>query len=128
MQLAKYNSGQALITLIFYVIIISVVTTAAVLLLLLNIQSSEKMQDGVRAYFVAESGAENALLRVLRDPSYTGESNLAVGLGTATIAVTPGNSIEIISTGYADRFVRKIRVRASFINGYYTITSWEEIE
>lgn len=124
----KGFSGQALITLLFYVMIILVITTGAIMLIATNSLSATKLQEGVTAYSVAEAGAENAVLRVLRDPSYTGESDLAVGEGTADIEVTPGSPVVIISTGTVGRFERKIRVTMTRVLGQYDITSWHEIE
>ncbi len=122
------NNGQALITLLFYVMIILIITTGAVMLIATNSLSATKLQEGVLAYSIAEGGAENAVLRVLRDPNYTGESNLIVGDGTADIVVTPGNPVTIISTGTLNRFKRKIQVNMTRTSGYYSIVSWREIE
>jgi hypothetical protein len=122
----RFYGGQALITLLFYVLILTTVTTAAVVLLIINSQSSVKLQESVRAYYVAESGAEDALLRVLRDPTYTG-GTLPVGDGTATINVTNGASVTITSTGTIGAFVRKIQLVVNYASGRYTIASWKEI-
>lgn len=119
--------GQALITLLFYVIIILIITTAAVMLVATNALSATKLQEGTLAYAIAEGGAENAILRLLRDPSYTGENDLVIGDGTADIVVTPGNPVTLISTGNLGNFKRSIRVTLSLSAGYYTITSWQEI-
>lgn len=121
------HKGQALITLLFYILIITTVTIGAIALMILNSGTTSKLQDGSIAYYVAESGAENALLRVLRDPTYTGES-LPVGDGNATIVVTPGSPTTIVSTGVYGNFVRTIQVTADFTGGYYTVNSWREIQ
>ena len=111
-QFSTLNSqlcrGQALITLIFYVIIIVTVTTAAVVLIAINSISATKIQEGMLAYYVAEGGAENAFLRVLRDPNYTGETNLAIGSGTADITVARSGTITIVSTGKLGNFIREM--------------------
>lgn len=120
--------GQALITLLFYILILVTVTTAAVLLMVINTLSATKVEQGLVAYYVAESGAENALLRALRDPTYTGESSLLIGSGSATIVVTPGSPTTIVSTGTVGNFVRKVQVVANYSGGSYTITSWQEIQ
>ena len=125
-KIQKNLSGQSLITLLFFVLIMVTITSAAVILIVINSRSETRLQQGDLAYYVAESGVENAFLRVLRDPTYTGETNLPVGLGTATIVVTPGNPITILSTGTLGNYVRKVQVTATYTNGYYTITSWTE--
>jgi hypothetical protein len=122
------HPGQALVTLLIYILIIITISTAAVILLVTNTTAGTKLQEGTVAYYAAESGVENALLRVLRDPTYTGESNLQIGDATADIVVTPGSPTTIVSTGRAGTFIRKIRVVADYIDGYYTVSSWEEIQ
>lgn len=127
------QKGQALITLLFYVIIVVTISTAAVIMLIINTTSASKLQEGIVAYYVAESGAEEALLRVLRNPAYTGtgyngEPPLTVGDGTATITVVPGSPTTITSTGRVGNFVRIVQVTANYTGGYYTISSWEEIQ
>lgn len=119
--------GQALITLIIYVIIILTVTSAAIIIITLDSLSATKEQEGMLAYYAAESGAENGVLRVLRNPNYTGETNLALGTGTADITVTAGNPVTIVSTGKSGNYIRKIQVTATKVSGSYTITSWKEI-
>ncbi len=123
----QVTSGQALVSLLFYVMIILVVTSGAVMLIAINSLSATKLQEGVLAYGVAEGGAENAVLRVLRDPSYTGENDLPIGNGDADIVVTAGNPVSIVSTGKVGNFIRKIQVTMERTSGYYTITSWREI-
>src|ERR1700722_5696827 len=79
-QFSNFNleRGQALITLLFFAIVGITVTSAAVVMILVNSLSGTKQQQGDIAYDIAQSGAENGLIRLLRDPSYTGET-LAVG-------------------------------------------------
>jgi hypothetical protein len=124
----QVTSGQALITLLFYVIIILTITTAAVILIATNSLSATKLQEGELTYYIAEGGAENAILRVLRDPTYTGETNFAVGAGTADIVVTPGSTVTIVSTGKLGKFMRKVQVTFSRVSGTYNLTSWKEIQ
>lgn len=121
------NCGQALITLLFYVMIILIVITGAVVLIVTNTLSATKLQEGTLAYAVAEGGAENAILRVLRDPAYTGETDLQIGDGLADITVTAGSPITIVSTGTLGKFSRKVQVVLNRTSGFYTILSWKEI-
>jgi hypothetical protein len=123
--------GQALITLLFFMIIGLTVTSAAVVLMYVNAVSGSKQQDGETAYQAALSGAENAKLRVLRNPSYTGESNLQIGSGSATIVVSgTGTSPDpyiITSTGTKGNFVRKVQVQATYVNNFFSILSEKEM-
>lgn len=121
------SKGQALISLIFYILIILTVTSAAVILTGINSLSTSKNEQGLLSYYLAESGAENAVLRLLRDPGYTGETNLPIGDGFVNIIVTPGNPVSIVSVGQLGKNIRKVQVRLERITGTYTIRSWQEI-
>lgn len=121
-----HESGQALVTLLIFMVIGITVTSAAVVLIMTGSQSSSKFQEGLIAHQIAESGAENAMLRLLRNPSYTGET-LTVGDGTATITVTGSNPKTIQSTGVNGNFRRTIQVIADDSSGPLTVTSWREI-
>ncbi len=122
----RFKRGQTLVLLLAFMAIAITITTAAVVVLISNSQSASKFALGTEAYDVAESGVENALVRLLRDPSYTGES-LTVGQGTATIAVTGTGPYTVTSTGVVSDFSRRIQVTANYTNGVLTVTSWSEV-
>jgi len=111
--------GQALVTLLFFMIIATTVTTAAVLVIVVNSMSGAKFQDGAIAYEVAKSGADNAILRLLRDPTYSGET-LSVGGGTATITATGSGTVVspyiATSSGQIGKFIKKVEVKAHYDN------------
>jgi hypothetical protein len=132
MKIKDPQRGQALITLLFFTVIGVTVTSAAVVMILVNSLSGAKFQEGMIAYQIAESGAENGLLRLLRNPSYAGESNLAVGssgLATTTVSGTgtAGDPYIITSTGQTGNFIRKIEVRATYVNNLLAVTSRKEL-
>ncbi len=64
--------GQALVILLVFMAIAVTVTTAAVVMMVVGSTAASKYERSQAAYATAESGAENALLRLLRDPNYTG--------------------------------------------------------
>jgi len=109
--------GQALLTLLFFIIIALTVTSASVVMILVNSLSGTTYQQGTIAYEVAQSGADNALLRLLRDPTYTGET-LPVGSGSAVITVTGSNPYVILSKGSVGNSLREIQVTASYSADY----------
>lgn len=122
------QKGQALISLLFIVLIGFTVITMAVILLYVNSQSASITEQGTYAYNIAESGAEEGLLRMLRNPSYTGTQigqPLSVSSGSADIVVNNGT---ITSTGKYNNAVRKVQVQTVYNNGVLTITSWKEIQ
>jgi hypothetical protein len=126
----SYQRGQALITLLFFMIIGLTITSAAIVMILINSNSGTRQQQGEVAYQVAQSGAENGLLRLLRTPTtYTGET-LTIGQGQAVITVggsgTSGSPYIITSTGTVGNFKRTVEVRATYINNQLTVTSEKE--
>ena len=122
--------GQALITLLFFTVIGITVTSAAVAMIYVNSLSGTKQQQGEVAYEIAQSGAENGIIRLLRNPGYTGET-LPVGSGSATITVSgtgsSGNPYIILSKGTSGIFVREVQVTATYQNNLLTVTSRKEV-
>ncbi len=121
------QQGNALITLIIFVAVGITVTTSAVVVSIINTQGLSKMAQSEVSLMSAEGGAENAILRLLRNPEYTGES-LNIGLGTDTINVTGTTDKVIVSEGNYNSFTRKVRVNGTFVSNQLNITDWLEIE
>src|SRR5690348_10136814 len=82
----RSNAGQALVTLLFFMVMGVTITSAAVVILLANISASSKVEQGTTAYYIAESGAEEGMLQVLRNPLYAGSETISVDGGMATMS------------------------------------------
>lgn len=125
----KAMKGQALVALLSFIIISITVVSAAVIILITNSLAASKVEQGVTAYALAQSGVENAVLRLLRNPTYTGEPPMIVPLGTIVISVVSGGgSYTIYSTGKVGKFARRIRAIASFDAAEkLNITEWKEL-
>lgn len=121
------RSGQALTMLLIFVVIAIIITSSAAMVLLINLTTTSKNEQGILAYEIAESGAENAVLRLLRNPNYVGET-LQIGSGSATIQVSGSSTKTIVSQGYYNSYTRKIQITAQYTNNILTITSWKEIQ
>ncbi|HEX7042244.1 MAG TPA: hypothetical protein VF189_03250 [Patescibacteria group bacterium] len=121
------EGGQALITLLFFAVMGIVIVSAAAVILINNIQAASKVEMGTQTYYIAESGAEEAVLQLLRNPNYGGTTSISVDGGTATIVTTQGNPVTIVSTGQLGNFIRKIQVQTVYNNGTVTVSSWKEI-
>lgn len=120
------RKGQALTTLLIFTAIATTVMTAAVILSVTNATSASTTELGSEAYGIAESGAENALLRLLRDPNYTGET-LTIGNGQATMTVVGSNPKTMTSVGNSGSFRREIQIVTTLTNGVLSIQSWKEV-
>ena len=121
------KKGQALVTLLVFILIATTIISSSVIILLLNSQGTQKTQQGLIALHIAESGIENAMLRLLRDPNYSGEI-LSVGDGNATITIIGATDKTVISVGKTGQYVRKIRATTSYQNYRLTIDSWQEVD
>ena len=94
-----------------------------------NIQASSVAEQGVDAYYVAEAGIQEGLLRTIRNASYSGTlagQPLAVGDGTVVISTSSGGIITAVGT--YNNSVRKIQVKTVYNNGILTVQSWKEIQ
>jgi len=126
-HIKKFNQGQSIIILSVFIGIFIAVTTAAIIIISTNSVAADAFQQGISARQVAESGIENAILRLLRSPDYNGET-FPVGNGSATVSVTGDpNNKTILSTGTLGNFQRKIEAVIVYTNNKLTISSWKEI-
>jgi hypothetical protein len=126
-EIGNSRRGQALITLLFFMIISITITSAAVVVILTNSLSAQKLEAGTTSYYTAESGAENALLRLLRDPDYTGETLTIDGATVIATVAKAGDDYTVTSDSTSGNFNRVVQVEASFVDNILTITSWKEV-
>lgn len=121
------KKGVALILLLVFMAIAITVTAAATLLTVSSSQSSSRQDISHQALSAAESGMENALMRIIRDPSYQGET-LTVDSAVATITVSSASGVfTITSTGSVGQFTRSVRATMQDTSGILSLTSWREI-
>lgn len=119
--------GQTLVLLLVFLAITAVIVSAVTVITIVNYTGATKFNQGDIALSIAESGAENGILRLIRDHNYLGET-LPVGSGSAVISVSNGTSTPIITAiGTIKNFRRTVEVRGAFNNNVFTITSWKEL-
>lgn len=118
------QKGQALVTMLFFMVIGLTITSAATIILFVNAAAGSTTEQGETAYEAAESGIENALLRLVRDPSYSGET-MAVGPGYVVIQAANGLAT---ASATVNNSVRKIQVQTVYNNNILTVSSWKEIK
>lgn len=130
----KDKNGNVLITLIFFLSIAITLVTAAISIAIINFQGHESYREGNDAYFIAESGANNALLKLVRSGvgNYTNDT-LSIDGGTATITVSETSNNgkqEVIITSVGSYYGSQKTIQVS---SYYDhtnvlkILNWEEI-
>lgn len=123
------ESGQTLIALLIFMLLSILITTTAVTITVINVQGGNQGNFGELARQAAETGAENALLRLERDPTYTGETMTINSTTTATITVSGTTTRTITSVGTVagiGTFKRTVVVTASYSGLAFTVTSWIE--
>lgn len=121
-----YVRGQALVVLLVFMTVAIIMTTMAVALLIINANAASHVEQGDMAAAIARSGAENAVLRLERNPAYAGET-LTVDGGSATVTVTGVSPLTITSVGIYNGFIRTAVVSASFVDTVLTVHSWQEV-
>ncbi|PIS22322.1 hypothetical protein COT50_02560 [candidate division WWE3 bacterium CG08_land_8_20_14_0_20_41_10] len=124
----RKDSGQILTSvLVFMAFGLSVIALSATLTVI-NIQNTAKLAQSEQASNYAEAGAEEAILRLIRDPAYSGGS-LPLSADTVIgITVTGvGDSRTIISTATYNGFTKKVQAVVSLANNKATLVSWKQI-
>jgi hypothetical protein len=122
----KNQSGQALIVLLFFMIIAITLSTTAIAVVASNSLSVTSTEESTHALEIAEAGAQDGIIRLIRTPNFSGET-LTVSGGSATVVVTGTSTKTILSTGVNGSFTRKIQVTVLFANGILTVTGWQEV-
>jgi hypothetical protein len=120
------SAGMALVSVLIFSVVAMIVITAAMSLSVATAQSNQQFMQGQVALNNAESGADNALIQLLRNPNYSGET-LTLPEGTATILASGSNPKVINVTGVAGTSVRKLQITATTTLGVIRIVSWQEV-
>ena len=120
------SAGQTLVILLVFMAMAMTITISATVVTLVNTRAASAYSSGEDALSLAETGADNALLRLLRDPAYTGES-MTIGNGNVTITVSGTTTRSITSRGTSGGFVRTVQVTATMSNNTLVTTSWKEL-
>ena len=127
----KYNqkiiqkSGQALTSLLIIMFVGLTIIATSSALINTSLSSTASLLEANDAYVVAESGAEDALLKILRNPSYTG-GTLPFITGQASVSIASTNPFTFVSQGTVGQHQRSIRVIINNNNGIMTVSSWKE--
>ncbi len=117
--------GNTLVPLLIFVTVGLIVTAMAIALIIVDATIISSYQQSNAALDVAESGVENAMMTLLRNPGYTGEV-LTVGNGTTTVTVTGTNPLVITSIGRVQGFSQTLTVQATWSDGLLAIQSWNQ--
>jgi hypothetical protein len=126
-KLTKTQGGSALVTLLVFVAVGIIVTSAATVVTIVNTQGTSALAVGEKTLKMAESGIEEAHIRLLRDPDYAG-GLLTISGGTVTITVLGDSTKTVISEANFGEYYRKLSAQMTFVNNVLTLDSWLEVE
>ncbi len=122
------KKAQALIQLIVITFLAMMVIGTAVAVNITLSQNSTNATQSQFAHKYAESGIENATLKLLRDPTYIGETLIFTD-GTCVITVTgtfPNKTISVI--GISGGIRRKVQASANMAGNKTLISNWVDVE
>lgn len=124
----RSEQGSSLITLIVIVAVMTTLTSALVIVVANSMRTNSKYASSEMALAAAEAGAEQAVMRTIRDPGYTGET-MAVDDGTATITVSGTTTKTIVSEGWSGSLRRRVQVIVNVAaNNVTSVVSWSHID
>lgn len=122
----KYQKGQTLVLLLIFVMMAIAITTAATFIIATNSTSVTNISLGLATKQMAETGAEKALLALLRDPTYKGET-FTIDSGTVYATVSGTTTLTIDSTAVDGSFTKGVEVVATYSNNVLTVMGWKDL-
>ena len=123
------QKGQALIILLVAIALALTILTAAITSSIVQGKNTSRNILGRRVYYAAETGAEYALMKMMRTPgSCSGTDNLTFGSANINILYsTSGPNCVISSTAQEGDLIKKITVESSYDgNQIYNYCCWTE--
>jgi hypothetical protein len=122
------SSGQAMIAILFVVAIVLFLTTQAALLNIGTTTLASDYYDGDMILIKTEGYLENAALRFLRNPAYSGESLQEGDLSCTMQVVDLAGAKDITATCGKDQKQRKLGMTVTIASGVYSFSKIEERE
>ena len=119
------QNGQTLIALLIFILVAMTITISSTAITIINLQGNASAENGEQALLNANSGIENALMILQRNPSYSG-GTMIVDNGTDTITISGSTFLTITSVGTAGNNQRSITADATYNSNILTVTSWSE--
>lgn len=118
--------GAALITLLIVTAASMLLLSAMSLMVVNTLQSTTTIASSHQVYYAAEAGIENALLLLIRNPSYSGEE-LNISDVDITITVSGTDPIYITAVARRQEVVKTIMATVSNTSGELEVIAWKEI-
>ncbi|MEX0621894.1 MAG: hypothetical protein WD187_02790 [Candidatus Woykebacteria bacterium] len=124
------QKGQALIILIVVIAISLVVLSGVILFAIGQAKISARSKLASQVYYAAETGAEYALMKIMRDPTSCSVSD-SLNLDSTVITISynqSGPDCIITSEANKNNIVKKIQVQAYYdANQMFNYSNWSQI-
>lgn len=120
------EAGQTLVLLLVFMMVAIAITTAATFIIATNSLSATAVSQGLATKQMAEAGAEKALLALVRDPNFKGET-FSLDTGSVTATVSGTTTLTINSTAVNGDYVKRVEVKATYSNNVLTLVSWKDV-
>ncbi len=121
------RKGQTLITLLIFIIVMMTIAATSTSIIISNAQNTSSTSQSMEAFYAAEAGVENALLQLLRNPEYTGETIQIQTDSTVQIQVSHTSGYTVVSKGISGSFTRIIQANVNYTDNVLSVISWKEI-
>lgn len=114
-KIKKENKGAAMLVAVIFLLFISIAIISGLIVpSVREYQTASENINSKRSYFLAESGVEDALYRILTDRPITSSENITLGSNSTTTTITSdGNQKEIVSLGDVLDYNRKVNISVS---------------
>ena len=122
------QKGQVLVSILI-IIAVSVLAGGVAIVASSLSRTTGIITTSDKLLYAAESGADEAIIKLLRDPNYDGET-LNINESVVVISVNAGASpgeLVIVSEASENNLIRKVEVSTEFVNNILTVTSWKQI-
>lgn len=127
MMKKQKNQGQALIPVLFIMATVLILGAAVLNLSIGGLLLSSSFQEGEATLMATEGALENGLLRILRNPSYLGES-LQVEDFSCIISTSGQSPILMRASCDSGHAIRQLEAEINFIAGEMIVENIKEIE
>lgn len=125
---SQKQSGQAMITVLFTLAIVFFLVTQATILYLGNVDLANAAYEGSILLTKTEGYLENAAIRFLRNPNYTGESLQEGDVSCTMQIVDLAGGKDITCTCQKWTMQKKVGMQVAITDGTYTFSKITERE
>lgn len=127
MKNKKLQKGQTLIVLLVFMVVAITITTSSAFIVANNSRAVGTFESGLIVSQAAEAGAEVGLIKLIRNPFYTGET-LNIDDIDVTVNVVGTDPYIVSSEAIWEGYIKRVEVRAVYSeDGILSVISWKEL-